>query len=143
MRISIVALLMGLNLSLFSQTTIVKPSFNPQIAVRFLNDYIKILDNRKNNTQDWIKNNYLLTNKFKAEYKKSVNGYADPILDAQDYPDKGFKIMKSDSISGYVILQGVDWLEFLLTVRIVLQDNKWLIDGSGVVNVPENKKSKR
>ena len=132
-----------MNLSIFSQAKIVRPPFNPQIAVRFVNDYIKILDSRKNNTQDWIKGSPILTSKFKTEYKKSVNGYSDPILDAQDYPDKGFKVMKADSASGYVILQGVDWQEFLLTIRLVLQDNKWLLDGSGVVNISENKRSKR
>jgi hypothetical protein len=133
----------GLSLNLFSQTKIVKPSFNPQVAVKFINDYIKIIDSRKTNTQEWIKNNQLLTNRFKAEYNKSVNGYSDPILDAQDYPDKGVKIIKSDSTSGYIILQGVDWENFLLTVKIELQDNKWLVEGSGIINIPENKRSKR
>lgn len=139
----LVILMLGLNLNSYSQTGIATPSFDPQIAVKFMNDYVRILDNRKTNTEEWIKNNQILTVKFKAEYKKSVTGYFDPILDAQDYPDKGFKIVKSDSISGYVILQGIDWENFFLTVKIVLQDNKWLIDGAGIVNIPENKRSKR
>jgi len=67
----------------------------------------------------------------------------DPILDAQDYPDKGFEIVHSDSTNEFVTVRGIDWPEFLLVLRLANHENKWLVDGSGVINIPENRRADR
>ena len=67
----------------------------------------------------------------------------DPIFDAQDFPDKGFELVSSDKNSGYITVKGKDWPEFVLVIRIVYLDNKWLVDGSGIINIPESKRAKR
>lgn len=65
----------------------------------------------------------------------------DPIFDAQDYPDKGFKIDKQDST--YVIVKGINWPDFRLSLRLTFEDRQWLVDGAGVINIPTNKRAKR
>lgn len=64
----------------------------------------------------------------------------DPILDAQDNPDE-FEIDYTDSV--YLIVKGVKWPEFRLTIKLKFETNKWLVDGSGIVNIAENRRIKR
>lgn len=100
----------------------------------------------------WINNSTLLTDKFKSSYNKILaDAYKDepevgldfdPIFNGQDYPDKGFKITKYDSASGFVTLVGIDWKDFIVTVKIVFLKNKWLVDGAGIINIPEDKQRK-
>ena len=130
------------NMDSFSQGNMDHASFNPQVAVQFVNDYIHTMDDEQVNTKTWIKNNPLLTKKFKSEYKKSLNNDFDPILNAQDYPEKGFKIVNSESSTGYVYLQGVDYDDFYITAKVVSENGKWLVDGCGIVNIPEDKRGK-
>lgn len=66
----------------------------------------------------------------------------DPIFDAQDFPDEGFIILSHDS-SGYVTLQGKDWPEFTVVAKVAWENNTWLVDGTGVINIPEEKRTKR
>lgn len=134
--------LLAWNLYSFSQGSVDRSSFNPQVAVQFVNDYIHTIDDEQINTNTWIKDNPLLTKKFKSEYKKSLKNDFDPILNAQDYPEKGFRILNSDSSTGYVNLEGVDYPEFSITAKVVSEDGKWLVDGCGIVNIPEDKREK-
>ena len=136
----VLASLLIWSLDSFSQGNMDRTYFNPQVALQFVNDYIHTMDEEQINTKTWIKNNPLLTKKFKSEYKKSFNNDFDPILNAQDYPEKGFKIVNSDSSTGYVYLQGVDYDEFSITAKVVFEDGKWLVDGCGIVNIPGDKR---
>jgi len=124
-------------------------SFNANVALKFMDSYVKFCNNRQTDEGNWVKNNKLLTDRFKSTYKKIMDDANkadpelgldfDPIFDAQDYPDKGFKIIKYDSASGFVILCGKDWKEFTVTVKVVFQNNKWLVDGVGIINIPKDK----
>ena len=123
------------------------------IALQFLNDYADFCSKRPGSGADWIANNRLLTDNFKTAYKNLLDSATkadpelglgfDPIFDAQDYPDQGFEIISSDRETGFLTLEGKNWPEFILVVRIVNQDNKWLVDGSGVINIPENRRATR
>ncbi len=131
------------SLNSFSQARMELASINPQVAVQFVNDYIHTMDDEQVNTKSWIKDNPFLTKKFKSEYKKSLRNDFDPILNAQDYPEKGFKIVNSDSSTGYVQLEGVDYPEFSITAKVVSEGGKWMVDGCGIVNIPEDKRAIR
>ncbi len=127
---------------------------NAYVALKFMDSYKKFCDMRteKADVDKWIENNTLLTDRFKSTYKKILtDAYKeepevgldfDPIFDAQAYPDKGFKILKYDSASGYVTLGGIDWEVYSVTVKIVFQNNKWLVDGAGIINIPKDKQRK-
>ncbi|PSR52579.1 hypothetical protein AHMF7605_03075 [Adhaeribacter arboris] len=100
----------------------------------------------------WVDRNPMLTNNFKTRYSNLLDSANkvdpemsldfDPIFDAQDFPDEGFVVSSQDS-NGFVTLQGRDWPEFTVVVKVVLENNKSLVDGAGVINVPENKRAKR
>ena len=121
-------------------------------AVEFINDYIRFINDsdREIDLNNWIDQREDVTVSFKRELKRLTDkaemenpniglGF-DPILDAQDSPE----IFKYSSRSdGYIFLEGIDWSEFKVVLKLVQQDNEWLIDGSGVVNIPKNKMIKR
>ncbi|MBN1186257.1 MAG: hypothetical protein JXB49_28525 [Bacteroidales bacterium] len=124
-----------------------------EIAIKFLNDYIAFCNNIKsnNNLFQWIHDNALLTAKFKETHKKIIEdaekvdpelglGF-DPIFDAQDYPS-GF-VIKSIDNAGFVTLQGKDWQDFIVTVKLVYIDNNWFVDGAGIINIPKDKQARR
>jgi hypothetical protein len=129
------------------------PDFN--VALNFINDYVKFstTPNQAPATSEWIKQNSLLTGNFKSRYKNLLDSAqkkdpesglgSDPIFDAQDFPEKGFSILKVDTPNRYVTVAGNDWKEFELVLKVGQENNKWLVDGAGVINVPEDKRAKR
>jgi hypothetical protein len=131
-----------------------KETSNADVALMFMNSYKNFLDSLQTRASidKWVINNSLLTDKFKVSYKNILDdAYKvepkvgldfDPIFDAQDYPDKGFKVIKYDSASGYITLGGVDWKEFTVSVKTIFQNNKCLIDGAGIINIPKDKQRK-
>lgn len=142
------------NLKQRSETPVLNSKSDARVALQFINDYVAFCSSKQRiKVSQWVENNKLLTNHFKSTYIKLVNSALksdpelgldfDPILDAQDYPEKGFNIINYDSATGYVTLNGKDWPAFVLVTRIVKQGNKWLVDGSGVINIPEEKRAKR
>jgi hypothetical protein len=103
---------------------------------------------------NWIQKNELLTDSFKKNYKNLVDSAKkadpemgldfDPIFDAQDFPDKGCELLNCDQNTGYITVKGkIDWPEFNLVLKVVSQNGKWLVDGCGAINIPENKRAKR
>jgi hypothetical protein len=127
-------------------------NFNPKIALNFMNSYIDYIENR-DYEQNFVDKNILITNEFKSTYNKLHDdalredpeyglGF-DPILDAQDYPEEGFEILNYDSISGFVVLKGKNWEAFTVSVKLKLINNSWLVDGAGVINIPEDKQREK
>ncbi|HEV8504587.1 MAG TPA: hypothetical protein VGQ53_04275, partial [Chitinophagaceae bacterium] len=104
-------------------------------------------------TAEWIKQNSLLTDNFKNRYKTLSDSAqkkdpelglgSDPIFDAQDFPEKGFSLLKIDTLKRYVTVAGNDWKEFELVLKVAQENNKWLVDGAGVINIPGDKRAKR
>lgn len=127
-----------------------EPVYNT--ALKFINDYLDYSNHLKGKVKliEWIENRTDVTDEFKIELKRILTeakkkdpelglGF-DPILDAQDNPNK-FKLDKTDS--EFLIVRGVKWPNFRLTLKVKLVDDKWLVDGSGIVRIPRNKRVER
>lgn len=123
---------------------------NTDAALQFINDYVDFCNlqfQKKNavSAEEWIDKNDLVTPHFKTSYlsllKSAENEYldADPILDAQDYPEQGFELseIKDD---GFLIVQGKAWKEFQVVMKLVQVDNKWLVDACGIINIPSDQR---
>jgi hypothetical protein len=129
------------------------PDFN--VALNFINDYAKFCTtpNQGSATSDWIRQDSLLTDSFKNRYNSLLDSAqkkdpelgldSDPIFDAQDFPEKGFSILKIDTLNRYVTVAGNDWKEFELVLKLKQENEKWLVDGAGVINIPPDKRAKR
>jgi hypothetical protein len=125
------------------------------VALIFVNDYIKYCNGNPSSDEllKWVSTQTSVSEAFKTEYNRRVeeafieNGGhglgSDPILDAQDYPEKGFALDVVVSDSGYLVVNGVEWDTFLVTMRVVSENGIWLIDGSGQVNIPQERRSRR
>lgn len=129
-----------------------------EAANSFMNEYKKYCDDSlhkktKETAEQWVQRNAKLTNHFKNSYKKLVEDANkedpevgldfDPIFDAQDYPDQGFKVLSCDDKSNFVTLNGKDWEDFTVVVKTSKTDKGWLIDGAGVISIPEDKRARR
>lgn len=123
------------------------------VALNFINGYKQDCDNL-NDRKDtlFVEESPYVTSGFKSELKRIMEeaekedpemglGF-DPIFDAQDYPDQGFEIKSVDEKTGYVVVQGKDWKEFLLTMQVVNENGKWLVNGCGIINIPQDKRRK-
>jgi hypothetical protein len=131
----------------------ITPDFS--VALNFINDYTKFCTktDQRSNTEEWIKQDSLLTDNFKNRFKTLLDSAkkkdpelgldSDPIFDAQDFPDKGFSILKIDTLNRYVTVVGNDWKEFELVLKVEQENNRWLVDGAGVINIPGDKRAKR
>ncbi len=132
-----------------------RPAADCYVALKFINDYVLhcLPGAERMSDSAWVATNELATAGFKAAYKKLYDDAfkadpemgmgADPIFDAQDFPDKGFNLVSCDADSGYVVVTGKNWKDFNVVLRVVQQDNKWLVDGAGVINIPYEKMAKR
>lgn len=122
-------------------------------ARSFMNEYKRHCDaviakKTDESTDRWVQRNTKVTHSFKRAYKKIIADAfkndpemglgADPIFDAQDYPDQGFKVLSCNEKSNYVTLQGVDWQDFRVVVKTIKTEKGWLVDGAGIINIPVN-----
>jgi hypothetical protein len=131
----------------------VTPDFN--VALNFINDYAKFCTkaDQRSTEAEWIRQNSSLTDDFKNRYRGLLDSAqkkdpelglgSDPIFDAQDFPEKGFSIVKVDTLNGYVTVAGNDWKDFELVLKVEQENNKWLVDGAGIINIPADKRAKR
>ena len=116
-------------------------------ALTFINTYVENCSRGKEalNILDWINSNPLATDRLKTELKKMIDeaneqdpelglGF-DPILDAQDYPDDGFELDSFDKDTGYITVKGIDWVGFKVTMKMIKENDKFMVDGCGRVNI--------
>ena len=126
-----------------------------EFALNFINSYVENCNMLKNSIGiiEWVNSSKLVTENFKKELPKIIEeankndseiglGF-DPIFDAQDYPEKGFEIESINSKSNLIILKGIEWNDFKLTLRAKFVNGKWLVDGCGIINMPKEIRSKR
>lgn len=116
------------------------------VALAFINAYINsdIVDYTQ-----YVKADSLTTEEFKKQYVKIVNnGFKedpeiglgfDPILNAQDAP-ASFVLESYDSTANFIIVKGSDDPQHKLAIKIIKEGNKWMVDGCGIINIPENKR---
>jgi len=124
---------------------------NYQAALDFINSYIESIDQLE--ILEFARNSALATDKLKTELENIVilaweenpriGLLADPLFDAQDYPPNGFELHEFDPQTGYVIVKGIDWEDFKVAMKVVDVDGHILVDGCGIVNMPENKRIER
>lgn len=122
------------------------------VALTFINDYA-LQCSSVDNDSNWIRNHSLLTEQFKNQYYTLLDSAAkldpelglgfDPIFDAQDFPDSGFVVLNSNPKTGFVTVKGKEWPQFELVLKVLTQNNNTLVDGCGIINIPENLRAKR
>ncbi len=124
-------------------------------ALKFINMYVDNCNKMKESTEivEWVNSNNLTTSHFKTELKSIIDeAYKidpemglgiDPIFDAQDYPDKGFELESFDNKTNYIVVKGKEWTDFKLTMKMVLESDNWLVDGCGIINIPNDKRIAR
>lgn len=120
-------------------------------ALTFINEYVSHVNKLEPiDPKTYADSSSLTTQAFKTELSRilteankqdSIVGLDfDPIVNAQFTPEQGFKVEHVDTTSGYILLKGVDRPDFKLTMKLVFQNNKWQVDGCGIVNIPEEKR---
>lgn len=124
-----------------------------EVGLNFINGYVdnanKMYEAKE--TTEWVEANNLVTENFKTTLAKMLQEAnekdpeyglgVDPIFNAQDYPDKGFVLLSYDSISNFLEVQGKNSPAFNVTIKMVKENNKWLVDGCGIINIPADKNS--
>jgi len=96
----------------------------------------------------WVNANQNLTDAFKKALRKTMVDArkadpelgldSDPILSAQDFPEKGYRA-KDIQVTGdkaTVTMEGVDSPDFKISLGLVNVGNKWKIDSIGDINAP-------
>lgn len=127
-----------------------------EVALKGLNDYISFVNKRHSKCRncsvvEMIEQHDTFTSNFKKLHTQLIEksfedapdyglGF-DPLLDGQDFPDEGFTVKLIDG--DYITLKGIDWPEYEVTVKMKLEGGNWLIDGAGIINIPEDKRAKR
>jgi hypothetical protein len=125
------------------------------VALTFIHSYVDNCNkmNKSTGIIEWVHANPLTTKNFKDVTKKIIEdayledpemglGF-DPIFDGQDYPDEGFELEEYDSITNFIVVKGENWDDYKLTLKVVLENDKWLVDGCGIINIPKEKRSDR
>lgn len=132
----------------FSTATYASCSQMTLVAKNFTDAYIQHLKAPQLWSDSWPKNwvqaNQYLTSDFKLSYKTIMQkafdndsdfglGF-DPILDAQDYPAKGYSVLSCDNVNHSVLLQGKQLTSFTVKAKLKKMRGQWLINQMGVVN---------
>ena len=116
------------------------PKLNIQLALKFVNGYVK--DCSSDNplgVEGYVKELSVgLTQQFKDELKTILSEEldADPILNAQDIFESGYKLRESNALTGEVTLVSV-FYKIVVHVKLIELDGKTLIDGCGIINMPK------
>ncbi|MFL9844227.1 hypothetical protein [Flavobacterium rhizosphaerae] len=121
------------------------------VALYFINGYVdnsNKLDEGISMTE-FVDASPYVTSDFKSELKRIVQDAdpesgldADPVVDAQDYPDE-FEVESFDKNTGYAVLKGRDWEAFKLSMVLKQVNQKWLVNGCGMVNIPPQQRQPR
>lgn len=122
------------------------------IALEFINSYVVNCNMLSKGLpiSEWTEKQKRSTTDFNAALQKIVATAdpemgldADPIFDAQDYPEKGFEVEKVDQQNNAILMKGIDWPEFKLILLVSKVNGTWLVNGCGAVNVPVSRRAAR
>jgi hypothetical protein len=120
------------------------------VALNFINRYTENSNQMNDRIEivEWVNSNPNASKKFKNELKRIMDeadmadpelglGF-DPIFNAQDFPDKGFKLMDFDTISGIVnVKDKILDNGFRMKIKLIKEKDKWFVNGMGIINMPE------
>lgn len=123
------------------------------LAVTFMDGYLKMIRTTDKAVEAWLRSQPLaapvLIDAYIAERDRGLAmdpelGWGmDLILDAQDSPDDGFLPYRCESEPGLLQIQGKDWPEFKLALRLIDTSEGRKIAGVGRVNLSENERAGR
>ncbi|NME68600.1 hypothetical protein [Flammeovirga aprica] len=126
-----------------------------EVAIKFINDYVKNCNRMNEQIEiiNWVEGNSNISNSFKSELHTIIAlaekndpeiglGF-DPIFDAQDYPEEGFRLSNFDTTNYYLTVEGIRWKEFKITMKVIKLKNDWVVDGCGIINIPAAKRALR
>lgn len=129
-----------------------------EVAVKFMNQYLAYSaapsnGHDKPSTEAWLASNPLAARELLVSYKAvdaagrrqdpELGWDVDLILDAQDGPEKGFRLSQCAQVPGVVILQGVDWQAFKVAVKVGSTARGLQVVGAGMVNIPKGLRAPR
>jgi hypothetical protein len=118
-------------------------------ALSFLNAYVDNcnLMSESIGVIDWVNASDLVTSDFKSELQKLMDeAYAadpelglgaDPIFNAQDWPEEGFELDTTDDKANLITAKGINWPDFKVTVKVIEENGIWMVDGCGMVNMKD------
>lgn len=113
------------------------------LALNFINAYVKNCNRMQQakDIQTWVDSTQFTTQEFKESLKIILSEAdpetgleADPIFNAQDYPDDGFVVEKFDQENNLVTLRGKSMPDLVVTILLKNENNNWKIDGCGAIN---------
>lgn len=117
-----------------------------EVALSFVNAYVVNCNQMSKAlaVEEWVAMNTQTTMEFKAALTNLVNEAkknnpeigleADPILNAQDYPENGFELESLDQTVNIIHLKGKGQPEFKLTLQMKQENGAWLVNSCGMVN---------
>lgn len=118
-------------------------------ALNFINDYVHNCNKMKNQIGiiEWVNTNQYSSKNLKKELTKIIEeaykiesdyglGF-DPIFNAQEYPDEGFKLVSFDTISGIVNVEDKISDSFKTEIRLIKEKDNWRVNGIGIINMPQ------
>lgn len=133
------------------QTETKKEINKTENAISFINAYVENCNNIKQalSAVEWANSSNLCTKHFKTEIKNLIDnadpemglGF-DPIFNAQDYPEKGFELDSLNEKTNYITVKGKDNSAFKIVMILLEENGKWLVDGCGYINIPDDKRAK-
>lgn len=133
-------------------------STDAKVAVEFMNQYLAysqaVMDKRTGQSvTTWLGSSRLAAPGFAGAYSSleaeglktdpELGWGVDLILDAQDLPDKGFKLSHCSRTPDVVLLQGLDRPAFKVAVKVVPTQKGLKVLGAGKVNVPAKLRAPR
>ncbi|UKN00213.1 hypothetical protein K6119_10760 [Paracrocinitomix mangrovi] len=125
-------------------TILKEPNWN--LGVQFINEYKNFVDTNTsvNRKIEWLKNSNFVSDNFLNHLQQMTDSANqidpfigldyDPIFVAQDYPDEGFNLKSTDPKTNSMIVQGIDWVDFKIRIRLIENNGEWMVDGAGDVN---------
>ena len=117
-------------------------TFNNEIGFRFVNEYLQHLlaiKDKKEIAALFLVEMELISIKFYEEWLELLANEidVDPILNAQDYLEYGYRVKELNTKTGEVTLEGVENEEFIIHLQLVLENEKIVVGGCGIVNMPK------
>ncbi len=117
-----------------------------EVALSFVNAYVVNCNQmgKALAVEEWVTMNTQTTFEFKAALTNLVNEAkkndpemgleADPIFNAQDYPENGFELESLDKTGNIIHLKGKGQPDYKLTLQMKQDNGAWLVNSCGMVN---------
>lgn len=108
-------------------------------ALAFINNYVNYWNENDQEVSltDWISTQKNATENYKIQVVKLIADadradlefdlIEDPIFKAQDYPEKGFELEKSEQNGTLITVKGKGWEDYKLKISMVRENGNWMV----------------